>query len=93
MGRPESKCGKRKGMRELRFMGIGRIMAVKIGAAKHARERTRPKLWLWSKVEVKDDPRARSEVLGGWFMWTWTSHRMRATASTENTENDLPVAA
>lgn len=42
---------------------------------------------------MKDDPRARSEVLGGWFTWTWTSHRTWATASTEKTENDLPVAA
>lgn len=68
---------------------MGRIMAVKIGAVKHGKERARPKLWLWSEVEVKDDPRARNEVLGGWFMWTWTSHRTWATTSTEKTENDL----
>lgn len=45
----------------------------------------------WSRGAV--DPRARSGVLDGLLMWTWTCPRMLASTSTEKTENDLPVVA
>lgn len=53
VARTESKCGERKGLRELEEEGLGRTMAIKMGAVKHARERTVLESWLWSKVEVR----------------------------------------
>lgn len=53
VARTESKCGERKGLRELEEEEWGRTMAIKIGAVKHARERTMLESWLWSEVEER----------------------------------------
>lgn len=69
-------------------------MAIKIGAVKHARERTMLESWLWSEVEE----RLILELEVGCQMGCscgpeQTCPRMLASTSTEKTENDLPVVA
>lgn len=66
--------------------GVEGIMAISTGAVDHAEKGTMPKSRLWSEVEVKGDHRTRTEVLGGFFVWTLTSPVTLTRASTEKTE-------